>query len=42
MPLTHCGYVVFAAVTEVGSAHQVEEASIRSSKTGHCLWELRG
>lgn len=42
MSLTHCGYVLFAAVTEVGSAHQVKEASIRRSKTGHRLWELRG
>lgn len=38
----YCGHVLFAAVTEVGSAHKVQEAAIRSRKTGHCLWEFRG
>lgn len=40
--VSHRGHILFAAVTKVGSAHQVQEAAIRGSKTGHCLWELRG
>lgn len=40
--MTYCGHIVFAAVAEMGSAHQVEEAAIRGSKTSHCLWKLRG
>lgn len=39
--LAHHGHILFAAVTEVGGAHQVQEAAIRGNKTGHRLWELR-
>lgn len=42
MKLTHCGHIIFAAVAEMGRAHQVEKAAIRGSKTGHRLWKLRG
>lgn len=39
---SHRGHIVFAAVTEVGGAHQVQEAAIRGGETGHSLRELRG
>lgn len=38
---SHHGHVLLAAVTEVGSAHQVQEAAIRGDQARHRLWEVR-
>lgn len=35
-------HIIFAVLAEMGSAHQVQDAPVRSSETGHRLWELRG
>ena len=39
--MAHRCHVLFAAVTEVGRAHQVQEAAIGGREKCHGLWELR-
>ena len=39
--VSYHGHVIFTAIAEVGSAHQVKQTAIRGGQTGHRLWKVR-